>query len=190
MFIKKYSMKGAQNMKKALITMVLAMTLIATPAMAKEGFFIGAYVMPSVTIQGDDGSGYGFRAGLGFNKYFSIQGQIEKSELDATGGGTLDLNGLAVDLRINFPLTTLDRAKVMSFEPYVQFGYGLNYEVKWNGGSSEGNGPRIGFGIEQYLFRELSVNIGYTSTEISFDEPVNEDVRIRTIDIGLTYHFL
>jgi opacity protein-like surface antigen len=191
MFIRKYSMKGAQNMKKALIMMVLlAMTLIATPAMAKEGLFIGAYVMPSVTIQGDDGSGYGFRAGLGLGKYFSIQGQIDKSELDAAGGGTIDLNGMAVDLRVNFPLTTLDRAKVMSLEPYVQIGYGLNYEVKFAGSSSEGNGPRIGFGIEQYLFRELSINVGYTSTEISFDEPVNEDVRIRTIEIGLTYHFL
>lgn len=177
-------------MKKVLVLMALMLTLIAAPAMAKEGFFIGAYVMPSVTMQDSDGSGYGFRAGLGFNKYFSIQGQIEKSELDMTGGGTLDLNGLAVDLRINFPLTTLDSAKVMSFEPYVQFGYGLNYEMKWDGGSSEGNGPRVGFGIEQYLFRELSVNIGYTSTEISFDKPVNEDIRIRTIEIGLTYHFL
>ena len=177
-------------MKKALMLIVLAATLVATPAAAKEGLLIGAYVMPSVASQGEDGSGYGFRVGLGFNKYFSIQGQIDKSEIDVAGGGTYDINGLAVDLRVNFPLTTLDSAKVMSFEPYVQFGYGLNYEMKWNGGSSEGNGPRIGIGIEQYLFRELSVNIGYTSTEISFDSPINEDIRIRTIDIGLTYHFL
>jgi opacity protein-like surface antigen len=176
-------------MKKVIVLMVLMLTLIAAPAMAKEGLLIGAYVMPSVTLQEDDGTGYGFRAGLGFNKYFSIQGQIERSKLDSAGG-TYDLNGLAVDLRINFPLTTLDTAKNMSFEPYVQFGYGLNYEVKWNGGSSEGNGPRVGFGIEQYLFKELSVNVGYTSTEISFDKPVDEDIRIRTIEIGLTYHFL
>jgi len=177
-------------MKKAMILMVLMLTLIAAPAIAKEGLFLGAYVMPSVTLQDADGSGYGFRAGFGFNKYFSIQGQIEKSKLDQTGGGTLDLSGLAVDVRVNFPLTTLDSAKVMSFEPYVQLGYGLNYEVQWNGGSSKGNGRRVGFGIEQYLFRELSVNVGYTSTKIGFDQPVNEDISIRTIDIGLTYHFM
>jgi opacity protein-like surface antigen len=177
-------------MKKVLIGIVLALTLIATPAMAKEGFFVGAYLVPSVTIQGDDGSGYGFRAGLGFNKYLSILGQLEKTTIDRTGGGTYDLSGLAVDVRLNFPLTTLDSAKVMSFEPYVQFGYGLDYEVKGNGSSSKGNGPRIGIGIEQYLFRELSVNVGYTSTEISFDNPINQDIRIRTIDFGLNYHFL
>ena len=102
-------------MKKALmVMMVLAITLISAPVMAKEGFFVGAYLMPSVKIQGDDGSGYGFRAGLGFNKYLSVQGQIERSELDVTGGGKVKLSGAAVDLRLNFPLTTLDSAKVMS----------------------------------------------------------------------------
>ena len=178
-------------MKRILLLIALAMMLIATPAVAKEGFFVGAYLMPSVTIQGEDGTGYGFRAGLGFNKYLSLLGQIERSELDMTGGGKVKLSGAAVDLRLNLPLTTLDSAKVMSFEPYAQVGYGFNYEAKPDGGSSSsGNGPRLGFGIEQYLFRELSVNIGYTSTEISFDAPVNEDIRIRTIDIGVTYHFL
>ena len=177
-------------MKRTLLLMVLAMMLIATPAMAKEGLFVGAYLLPSVMVQGEDGSGYGFRAGLGFGKYLSIQGQVEKSEFDQTGGGKVKLTGAAVDLRLNFPLTTLDSANVMSFEPYVQFGYGLSYEAKPDGqSSSSGNGPRVGFGLEQYLFRELSVNVGWTRTEISFDNPINEDVVIRAVDIGLTYHF-
>jgi hypothetical protein len=182
-------------MKRMLIGMLLALTLIATPVMAKEGFFVGAYLMPSEDTSGDalsglnSGSGYGFKAGLGFNKYISINGIIEKSSFDASGGGTVKMDGAAIDLHINFPLTTLDSAKVMSFEPYLLFGYALKYEAKAGGQTRSGNGPRYGFGIEQYLFRELSINGGWTRTSISFDNP-SQDGTIRAFDIGLTYHFL
>jgi hypothetical protein len=192
------SRKGDQIMKKGLMVLVLAMTLVAAPAMAKEGFFIGASLIPSVDISGDAGNGldggdgYGFRLGLGFNKYFSIEGVLERTKMDMTGGGTMDLDGIAVNARLSFPLTTLDSAKVMSFEPYVLAGYGM-YEATWGGQSSDGNGFRLGIGIEQYLFRELSVNIGYTSTSVTFDATAGNpksDGTIRVIDIGLIYHFL
>jgi len=185
-------------MKKTLVLMVIALTLIASPAMAKEGLFIGAQLIPSIDISGDagngldDGSGYGFRLGLGFNKYFSIEGVLERTELDIVGGGTMELDGIAVNARLNFPLTTLDSANVMSFEPYVLAGYGM-YEATSGGQSSDGNGFRLGIGIEQYLFRELSVNIGYTSTSVTFDATAGspkQDGTIRVIDIGLIYHFL
>jgi opacity protein-like surface antigen len=191
-------MKGAQYMKKALIMMVLAMTLIAAPAIAKEGLFFGASLIPSIDISGDagngldEGSGYGFRLGLGFNKYFSIEGVLERTELDIVGGGTLELDGMAVNARLNFPLTTLDSANVMSFEPYVLVGYGI-YETDHGGQWSNVDGFRLGIGIEQYLFRELSVNIGYSSTSVTFDATVGspkQDGTIRVIDIGLIYHFL
>ena len=55
---------------------------------------------------------------------------------------------------------------------------------------TDGNGFRFGIGIEQYLFRELSVNIGYTSTSVTFDTNPDRDGTIRVIDIGLIYHFL
>jgi len=185
-------------MKKVLGLMVLLLTLIAAPAMAKEGFFAGASLIPSVDISGDagnglnDGSGYAFRLGLGFNKYFSIEGVLERTEMDMTGSGKMDLDGIGVNARLNFPLTTLDSAKVMSFEPYVLAGYGM-YEAKWAGDSTKGNGFRLGIGIEQYLFKELSVNIGYTSTSVTFDATAGSpksDGTIRVIDIGLIYHFL
>ena len=117
-------------MKKAMVLMVLMLTLVAAPAMAKEGFFIGASLIPSEDISGDfgshfdGGSGYAFRLGLGFNKYFSIEGVLERTSLDLKGGGSADLDGIGVNARLNFPLTTLDSAKVMSFEPYVLAGYG------------------------------------------------------------------
>ena len=183
-------------MKRMLIGIVLALTLIASPVVAKEGFFIGASLIPSVDISGDagrnvdGGSGYAFRLGLGFSKYFSIEGVLERTSLDLKGGGSADMDGIGVNARLNFPLTTLDSANVMSFEPYVLAGYGM-YDVKPQGGSSNsGNGFRLGIGIEQYLFRELSVNIGYTSTSVTFDTSPKLDGTIRVIDIGLIYHFL
>ena len=136
------------------------------------------------------GHGYAFRLGLGFNKYFSIEGVLERTTLDLKGGGSTDMDGIGVNARMNFPLTTLDSAKVMSFEPYVLAGYGM-YDAKPSGGTSHsGNGFRLGIGIEQYLFRELSVNVGYTSTSVTFDTNPKEDGTIRVIDIGLIYHFL
>jgi hypothetical protein len=115
---------------------------------------------------------------------------LERTSLDVKGGGSADLDGIGVNARLNFPLTTLDSAKVMSFEPYVLAGYGM-YDAKPQGGKSySGNGFRYGFGIEQYLFKELSVNIGYTKTSATFDTNPKEDGTIRVIDIGLIYHFL
>jgi len=183
-------------MKKLMLVAVFAVILVAAPVMAKEGFFVGASLIPSVDISGEagnglgDGSGYAFRLGLGFNKYFSIEGVLERMEMDITGGGTMDLDGIGVNARLNFPLTTLDSAKVMSFEPYVLVGYGI-YEAQAPGGqSNDGNGFRMGIGIEQYLFKELSVNIGYTSTSVTFDTNPERDGTIRVIDVGLIYHFL
>jgi opacity protein-like surface antigen len=190
-------LKGVGIMKKVFVGIVLAMTLIAAPAMAKEGLFVGVNLVPSVDISGDagsdidGGSGYGFKIGFGLNKYFSIEGILEKTELDVKGGGeTLDMDGMGVDLRVNFPLTTLDSAQVMSFEPYVLLGFG-RYEVSPPvGDSATGTGLRYGIGIEQYLFRELSINLGYTSTSVTFDTTPEQDGTIRTIDFGVIYHFL
>lgn len=182
-------------MKKILVMMVLALALVASPAAAKEGFFVGAFLVPSEDISGeagqgvDDGSGYGFRVGMGFGKYFSVEGVLERTELDVTGGGTVEMDGIAVNARVNFPLTTLDSAKVMSFEPYVLVGYGM-YDATQGGDSNDGSGFRIGVGIEQYLFRELSVNVGYSSTKVTFDTNPEQDGTVRVIEVGLIYHFL
>ena len=183
-------------MKKTWILIMLLMILVATPVVAKEGLFIGAYLLPSVDISGDagsgldSGSGYGFKAGLGFNKYICIEGVLERSNFDVKGGGdSLKMDGIAVDLRVNFPLTTLDSAKIMSFEPYVLIGYGM-YDAKSGGQSNSGNGVRLGIGIEQYLFRELSINLGYTSTDVTFDTNPERDGTIRELELGLIYHFL
>jgi hypothetical protein len=40
-----------------------------------------------------------------------------------------------------------------------------------------------------YLFRELSVHAGWTKTTVSFDSPMNKDGAVKTVDLGLIYHF-
>lgn len=180
-------------MKKLFAIVVAAFTFTALPVMAKEGFYVGGYVIPSSDVSGvpavESGSGYGFRAGLGFNRYFTIEGSYDILEHDLTGGGTVDIKGWAVDAKVNFPLTSLDRNDVMTLEPYVRAGYGIDYEFEAGGASSSGDGIRLGVGIELYLFKELSVNAGWTRTEVSFDDG-GDDGSIRAFDVGLNYHFM
>jgi hypothetical protein len=180
-------------MKKLVLLSVTALLFTASPLMAKEGFYIGAYLVPTAKVSGvsgDTGSGYGFRAGLGFNRYFSIEGSLEMSEHDLNGGATADVKGVAADFKINFPLTSLDSANVMTLEPYVRLGYGASDFDPEQGSSSSGSGVRFGVGIELYLFRELSVNAGWTSTNVSYGDSIDKDADVRVFDVGLNYHFM
>jgi hypothetical protein len=168
---------------KKIVLLAAVITLFAAPVTAKEGPYIGAYLIPksTVSVLGDEsGEGIGFRAGLGFNRYLSMEGSFEQTDQD-----TADMTGLAVDVKVNFPLTSLDSRNVMSLEPYLRVGYGF-YELDAPGDPS-GDGVRIGIGIELYLFRELSVNAGWTSTDMDFD---GADSRVRIYDIGVNYHFM
>jgi len=181
-------------MKKLVLLVAALFLIIASPVMAKEGFYIGVY-LPTTSLSGDAGSsvdtgnGLGFRAGMGLNRYFAIEGTYEKTSHDVTGGSTADLKGAAVNAKLNFPLTTLDSQKVMSVEPYAKIGFG-NYELSLPNISGKGTGVQYGIGVELYLFRELSINAGWTKTKVELDFPTNPSADIKTIDIGLMYHFL
>ena len=181
-------------MKKLALLVAAVFLIIASPVMAKEGFYIGVY-MPTATISGvagtgiDSGNGLGFRAGMGLNRYLAIEGTYEKTSHDAILGTTADLKGAAANVKLNFPLTTLDSRQIMSVEPYAKFGYG-SYELSLPGSSGKSNGTQYGIGIELYLFRELSINAGWTKTKVDFDFTPKESGDIKTIDIGLMYHFL
>lgn len=172
-------------MKKIFVFAVLAAALIATPAIAKEGLFAGAY-LAKTSVSGASGTdagsdtGYGFRVGMGLNRYFSLEGTYEDVK---------DLTNLAADLRVNFPLTSLDSRNVMTVEPYVTFGYGI-YELG-SSSSIDGNGTKVGLGVELYLFQELSVNAGWSKANVTFDTSFGDiGVDIKTVELGLIYHFL
>ncbi|OGW34798.1 MAG: hypothetical protein A2010_01315 [Nitrospirae bacterium GWD2_57_9] len=165
-------------MKRFILVAVVGMMLLASPVIAKEGLYVGAYVLPSIDVSEDSGDGYGFRAGFGVNRYFAVEGSYEKGDLDKSG----DFTGMALDLKVNFPLTSLDRNNVMSLEPFVRLGY-AEYE---DDADNSGSGPHFGIGIELYLFQELSVSAGWSRTVADFD---GNDERIKVIDLGLNYHF-
>lgn len=181
-------------MKKSLLLTAAVLVLMVSPVMAKEGFYIGAFV-PTNTISGDagknvdSGTGWGLRAGMGLNRYAAIEANYSRTKHDITGGSSADLTGLAADLKLNFPLTSLDSAQIMSLEPYLLLGYG-HYE-RSNSSTVKSDGGQWGFGIELYLFRELSVHAGWTKTSVSFDTTPNKsDGAVKTVDFGLIYHFM
>lgn len=176
-------------MKKYFASVVVALVLAAAPVMAKEGFYAGVF-MPTTSFSGDAGSGvssgngWGVRVGSGFSRYFAIEGNYSTTTHDS-----VDLKGLAADLKLNFPLTTLDSAQVMSLEPYILLGY-AHYE-RGNSTTWKSDGAQYGFGIELYLFKELSVNAGWTRSAISWDTtPRETDGNATTVDFGILYHFI
>jgi len=175
-------------MKKLLVLAVLLVVFVASPVMAKEGFYLGAFI-PTNTISGDagngtsSGKGWGIRAGVGSNRYLAFEGNYSTTSHDS-----VDLKGLAVDLKLSFPLTTLDSSQVMSIEPYAIIGY-AHYEIG-DSTTFKSDGMQYGFGIELYLFRELSVNAGWTKSAVSFDTSPKTDGSVKTLDIGLIYHFI
>jgi len=171
-------------MKRSLLLAVAVLVLMVSPVMAKEGFYLGAFV-PTNTVSGaagtnvDSETGWGLRVGKGFNRYLALEANYSK---------TKDLTGFAGDVKLNFPLTTLDSAQVMSVEPYLLFGFG-HYEMS-NTYKAKSDGAQWGFGVELYLFRELSVHAGWTRTAVSFDTTPNLNGDVKTVDFGVIYHFL
>ena len=173
-------------MKKALLLLAVLL-LVASPVMAKEGFYLGVFY-PAETISGDAGSttttssggGWGLRLGEGFNRYLSIEARYSDTTHDST-----HLKGLAGDLKLNFPLTSLDSAQIMTFEPYIMGGY-VHYELS-GFGSPQSNGLQYGIGVELYLFRELSIQAGWTDSKVEFNSNSGD---VKTVDFGLIYHFI
>jgi hypothetical protein len=177
-------------MKKSLLLALVVFLMIASPVMAKEGFYIGAfYPIEEISVDAGgagtgSGGGWGFRAGMGFNRYFAVE-----AHYSTTSHNSADLKTLAADLKVNFPLTTLDSAQVMSLEPYAMLGYAHN-ELSGGSASTKSDGVQYGVGIELYLFKELSVHAGYTRSEVSFDTTPKAEGNIKTMDVGLVYHFI
>ncbi len=182
-------------MKRIILMAVAVCLLFAAPVAAKEGFYLGAFY-PSESISGDagdnvdSGGGWGFRAGVGFNRYLAIEGHYSTTKHNVTGGESFDLKCLAGDLKLNFPLTSLDSAQVMTLEPYVLAGYG-HYEAKNPLNETvKSDGFQYGIGIELYLFRELSVQAGWTDTRVEFKDGGSVKGDVKTVDFGLNYHFM
>lgn len=170
-------------MKKVLLIVCLSL-LIAVPAVAKEGLYLGANLVFNDIggdISGvDAGNGVGLRAGAGLNRYLAIEANIFESSHDTTGGGSIDFSGATLDLKLDFPLTG------SNIVPYLRGGIG-SYEID----SVDGTGTQLGFGMDIYFFPELSFNAGLTRRDITFDYSGGDvDAKVITLDFGISYHFI
>jgi hypothetical protein len=167
---------------------ILATALLATPAAAKEGFYLGVNVLFN-EFSGDinnldSGNGLGLRAGIGLNRYLSFEGTLFRTDHEAkSGGGTVDFTGLTIDAKLNFPLSG------SHLEPYIFAGVGT-YEFDGNGTTTDAKGGQIGIGIDIYLFPELNFNVGLTRRNITLDTTPEQDGKVTTLDFGFTYHFI
>jgi outer membrane protein with beta-barrel domain len=180
-------------MKKALLLVVAACLFSAAPVLAKEGFYVGVFVPTnSISVDPgpspDSGTGWGLRAGVGLNRYVALEANYSQTKNDIAGGTSTDLKGLAGDVKLHFPLTSLDSAHVMTLEPFVLVGYGHYESTKPS--TVKSNGFQYGVGLELYLFRELSIHAGWTKTKVSFDTTPTQEGDIKTLEFGLNYHFL
>lgn len=189
------------KMKVLMVVSAVMFALIAGPAQAREGLYLGAYYQTTTlsgdvlsTVPGvDSGTGLGGRLGLGIGRYLGIEGTLFKTTHDAGLYPTIDYKGGTIDFKIYFPLTG------SGLEPYLMAGVG-KYKLEnvfYNPGvtySYSGEGAEYGIGVNLYLFPELSLNAGYTKQNITFDSGtplgVDLDGKARTFDVGITYHFL
>lgn len=175
-------------MKRMLIGMLLVATLIATPAIAKEGFYLGVNVLYN-DFSGDidnldAGNGLGLRGGYGLNRYLSFEAAIFKTNHDVkNGSGTVDFKGGTIDAKLNLPLSG------SHIEPYILAGVG-SYKLDGNGFSTTGTGGQLGIGMAIYLFPELDFNVGLTRRNITFDTTPETKAKVTTLDFGFTYHFI
>jgi len=180
--------KGDNDMKKAVLLFILALTVIATPAMAKEGFYLGVNVLFN-EFGGDinnyeNGNGLGLRAGVGMNRYLAFEGGLFKTDHDVkNGSGSVDFTGLTIDAKLSFPLSG------SQIVPYILGGIGT-YEFDSNGTTTDASGGQIGIGMDIYLFPELNFNVGLTRRNITVDSTPKQDGKVTTLDFGFTYHFI
>lgn len=171
-------------MRKILVMAVLSFALFATPAMAKDGLYLGGLLMWNDLSEDasslDAGGGWGLRAGVGIGRYFAVEGTLFNTDHDYAGG-TADFMGLTVDAKLSFPLSGSD------IEPYIKLGVGT-FELD-AGTDYDGEGTNFGFGVDIYFAPELALGLGYTKRNISMD-PDSFNVDVDSLEVALTYHFL
>jgi len=175
--------------------MILAVALLlflAPPAVAKDGFYLGINVLFN-NISGDintpdnidAGNGLGLHGGFGLNRYLAIEVGIWKTKhANRYGGSAADLEAGTIDLKVNLPLVD------SHIEPYLLIGAG-RYTIEQNRLSLDGKGGRTGIGMDIYLFPDISLNVGFTRSTVTFTHnSVDMDGRITTMDFGISYHFM
>ena len=170
-------LKGA-GMKKILALAVLAFALMAAPAMAKEGFYIGGG-MELNRIVGSDvdqwANGVGVDLKVGYNDS-APRGQAGL-EIDwfktvhpgKTGYVDATLSGLSVNLKL---FITEAKAPI---EVYLLAGYGF-FKIDFDHADAFGytgllgKGVNLGIGFEVSITEHIALNVGGTYRFITYNK--------------------
>jgi opacity protein-like surface antigen len=196
--------KEGNVMKKIIFLSALAILLCFTPAMAKEGPYLGFGLLYNNPLSSDfnyldPAIGLDLKFGYNFGPV-AVELNLMGSEHDETapGLGTADFGGFSLDFRFflspyNDPnqfyfLAGFGAYSLDGFDPYV------GADVKYTGG-----GFNFGAGLEHYLNENVALNFGIIYRIIRFDEAefngftasVSPELKDNTlsVEIGLNFHF-
>lgn len=165
-------------MKKLLLLAVLAVVFIATPAMAKEGPYIGVG-LTYVNIIGTDpdvetidpATGLELRVGHNFGS-IALEGNLIRSTHNETLAGftDADFTGLSIDLRLSFSQEQ-DPTQV-----YMLAGLGA-YMIEESVGLIDyeftGSGLNLGVGFEHFFNQQVAFDVRGVYRIITYDEEAN-----------------
>jgi opacity protein-like surface antigen len=161
-------------MKNYLVLAVLAVALIATPAMAKEGVYFGAglaydNIVGSDLNNWDAGGGLNLKFGYNFGS-IALEGDWFKTAHSGKPGYVdADLSGVSLNVRVSFSQTN-DPNQV-----YLLAGLGafkLEFDRPDALGITEitGQGVNLGVGVEHYFNEQVALNVGLIYRIITYDE--------------------
>jgi opacity protein-like surface antigen len=188
-------------MKKFLVLAVLALALVATPAMAKEGPYVGIG-LTYVNIGGDSwfdtidpATGLELRVGYNFGS-IALEGNFIGSthEDSLPGYSDGDFRGASIDLRISFSQQN---------EPtqvYALVGLGAysfeQTDIAGNDWEFEGGGFNLGIGFEHFFNEQVAIDVRGVYRFINYDLDQNGvqaatdlDGDTFTLGVGLNLHF-
>ena len=178
-------------MKRLFILAVLACALIATPAMAKEGGYLGVGLFYANMTDNDleflDPSiGGELRVGYSFGS-IAVEGNLIKSTHDDTDPGfdDADFTGLSIDVRFSF--SQLEDPNQF----YFLAGLG-SYEIDGDGyelDKSGFNGLNLGVGLEHWFNEQVALDIRGVLRIIEYDLPSFGDVDGDTFTLGVGINF-
>jgi opacity protein-like surface antigen len=185
-------LKG-DGMKKILVMGALALALVASPAMAKEGLYLGGGLVIN-SITGDDldmydaGGGLNLRFGYNFGQV-ALEADLMGSGHTADGYEDASFGGFSINLRVYF---SPDENPTQPYFLAGIGGYGFEFD---NGDEFSGGGFNLGFGLEHYLNTNLALDFQAVYRFIEYDEfngyPIapEYDGDVFTLAFGLNYHF-
>lgn len=161
-------------MKKVLVLALLALGLIATPALAKEGVYFGAGLAYDNIIGSDvdnykAGGGLNFKLGYSFGSV-ALEGDWFGTAHDGETGFTdADLSGLSINVKASFSEVS-DPTQV-----YILAGFGgflLEFKQATVSGIEElrGGGFNLGGGVEHFFNDQVSLNLAAIYRFIIYDE--------------------